>query len=105
MPVGAAVRLLASSLDDKHSDPAVVCVDDGGRFAVSLVSGHLGGADALAQEVAAALGATPVITSGSHALGVFAADMLGREFGWTIETRPGHLTRASAAPETTEASG
>lgn len=105
MPVGAAVRLLASSLDDKHSDPAVVCVDDGGRFAVSLVSGHLGGADALAQEVAAALGATPVITSGSHALGVFAADMLGREFGWTIETRPGHLTRASAAVVNGEAVG
>jgi len=105
MPVGAAVRLLASSLDDKHSDPAVVCVDDGGRFVVSLVSGHLGGADALAQEVAAALGATPVITSASHALGVFAADMLGRELGWTIEARPGHLTRASAAMVNGEAVG
>lgn len=105
MPVGAATRLLASSLNDKHSDPAVVCVDDGGRFAVSLLSGHLGGADALAQEVAAALGATPVITSASHALGVFAADMLGSDFGWIIEARPGHLTRASAAVVNGEAVG
>ena len=97
MPVGAAVRLLAPYLEDKHSDPAVVCVDDGGRFAVSLVSGHLGGADTLAQEVAEALGATPVITSASHVTGVFAVDMLGRDLGWAIEAQPGQLTRASAA--------
>ena len=62
MPVGAAVRLLAPLLEDKRSDPAVVCVDDGGRFAVSLISGHVGGADILAREVAEALDATPVIT-------------------------------------------
>ena len=97
MPVGAAVRLLAPSLRNKHSDPAVVCVDDGGRFAVSLVSGHLGGADALAQEVAEVLGAVPVVTSGSHVMGVLAVDLLGRNLGWTIEAQPGQITRASAA--------
>lgn len=97
MAVGAAVRLLAPSLQDKRADPAVVCVDDGGRFAVSLISGHLGGADILAQEVAEALGAAPVITSASHVMGVFAVDLLGRNFGWTIEAQPGHVTRASAA--------
>ena len=43
MPVGAAVRLLAPRLSHKHHDPAVVCVDDSGRFAVSLLSGHTGG--------------------------------------------------------------
>ena len=69
MPVGAAVRLVAQRLEDKHQDPAVVCVDDGGRFAVSLVSGHTGGADALAGKVASALDATPVITSASHVMG------------------------------------
>ena len=47
MPVGVAMRLLAPCLKDKHADPAVVCVDDAGRFAVSLLSGHLGGADRL----------------------------------------------------------
>ena len=56
MPLGAAVRLLAPSLEHKHHDPAVVCVDDAGRFAVSLLSGHLGGADRLTEEVAAILG-------------------------------------------------
>lgn len=97
MPVGAAVRLLAPCLGDKGADPAVVCVDDGGRFAVSLVSGHLGGADALAQEVAEALGAAPVVTSASHVMGVFAVDLLGQDLGWTIEAQPGQITRASAA--------
>ena len=57
LPVAAAVRLTAPVLRDKRSDPAVVCVDDAGRFAVSLISGHLGGADALAQKVARVLGA------------------------------------------------
>ena len=97
MPVGAAVRLLASCLLDKHADPAVVCVDDAGRFAVSLLSGHIGGADGLAQEVADALGATPVVTSAAHVTDTLAVDLLGREFGWQIEAEPGTVTRASAA--------
>src|SRR5918992_611279 len=61
MPVGAAVRLLAPCLGDKHHDPAVVCVDDAGRFAVSLLSGHLGGADRLAKEVAGGFGGNPLL--------------------------------------------
>lgn len=97
MPVGAAVRLLAPGLRDKHYDPAVVCVDDAGRFAVSLLSGHLGGADRLAQEVAQALDAVPVVTSASHAIGTLAVDLLGQEFGWQIEAEPAQVTRASAA--------
>ena len=97
MPVGAAVRLLAPCLQDKHADPAVVCVDDAGRFAVSLLSGHLGGADRLALEVASGLEATPVITSGSHVTGTLAVDLLGQEFGWEIEAKPADVTRASAA--------
>ena len=97
MPVGAAVRLLAPYIQDKHDDPAVVCVDDAGRFAVSLLSGHLGGADALAQEVAMLLGATPVVTSASHVTGTLAVDLLGQEFGWVIDASPLTVTRASAA--------
>ena len=97
MPVGAAVRLVAQRLGDKHHDPAVVCVDDGGRFAVSLVSGHTGGADALAEKVASALDATPVITSASHVMNSLAVDLLGEEFGWRVEADPQTVTRASAA--------
>lgn len=97
MPVGAAVRLLAPCLQDKHADPAVVCVDDAGRFAVSLLSGHLGGADRLAREVADALKATPVITSAADVKGTLAVDLLGQEFGWQIDAKPAAVTRASAA--------
>ncbi len=97
MPVGAAVRLLAAQIGDKHTDAAVVCVDDGGRFAVSLLSGHVGGADALAERVADAIGATAVVTSASHVLGTLAVDLLGREFGWRIEASSAMVTRASAA--------
>ena len=97
MPLGAAVRLLAPCIQNKHDDPAVVCVDDAGQFAVSLLSGHLGGADALAQEVARLLGATPVITSASHVTGTLAVDLLGKEFGWVIDAPPLTVTRASAA--------
>ena len=97
MPVGAAVRLLAAHIGHKHTDAAVVCVDDGGRFAVSLLSGHVGGGDALAERVADAIGATAVITSASHALGTLAVDLLGSEFGWRLETNSAMVTRASAA--------
>ncbi len=97
MPVGAAVRLVAPLLGHKYSDPAVVCVDDAGRFAVSLLSGHLGGADALAQEVAIAIGATPVITSASHVKNTLAVDLLGREYGWQLEADSITVTRVSAA--------
>ena len=97
MPVGAAVRLLAAHIGDKHSDCAVVCVDDGGRFAVSLLSGHVGGADALTERIADAIGATAVITSASHALNTIAVDLLGADLGWRIEASSPMVTRASAA--------
>ncbi len=97
LPVGAAVRLAAPLLRDKHSDPALVCVDDAGRFAVSVLSGHLGGADKLAEQVARAIGAQPIITSASHVTGTLAVDLLGREFGWKLEAAPNAVTRASAA--------
>ncbi|MHB0870432.1 MAG: cobalt-precorrin 5A hydrolase [Chloroflexota bacterium] len=94
--LGMAVRLIAPLARDKRTDPAVVVVDDAGRFAVSLLSGHLGGANALARRVAELLGAQPVITTGSEALGTLAVDLLGREFGWRLE-RWENVTRVSAA--------
>lgn len=97
MPAGAAVRLIADGVSDKRADPAVVCVDDAGRFAVSLLSGHIGGADLFAARIAAAIGATPVVTSASHALDVPALDTLGSERGWRIEADKTALTRAAAA--------
>ncbi|MHB8620353.1 MAG: precorrin-3B C(17)-methyltransferase [Chloroflexota bacterium] len=66
--VGIAVRLLAPLITDKGQDPAVVAVDDAGRFAISLLSGHEGGANELARQVAAQLGAQAVITTASEVL-------------------------------------
>jgi cobalt-precorrin 5A hydrolase/precorrin-3B C17-methyltransferase len=85
LATGAAVRLVAPLLDDKHHDPGVVCVDDAGRFAVALAGGHGGGANALARRVADTLGATPVVTTASDAVGAPALDLLGVELGFKIE--------------------
>lgn len=73
---GIAVRAVAPFLADKGSDPAVVCVDDGGRWAISLAGGHQGGANALAREVGGLLGAQPVVTTATDAAGLPALDTL-----------------------------
>ena len=65
---GIAVRFLDGLAQDKHSDPAMVVLDEAGRFAVSLLAGHEGGANALAYRVAALVGAVPVVTTASEAL-------------------------------------
>ena len=85
LAAGAAVRLLAPLLKDKRHDPGVVCLDDAGRFAVALVGGHGGGANALAERAAAALGATPVVTTASDVANVPALDLLGTELDFKIE--------------------
>ncbi|MFJ8633190.1 precorrin-3B C(17)-methyltransferase [Streptomyces sp. NPDC093568] len=77
LATGAVVRLIAPLLGDKASDPGVVCVDEGGRFAVSLVGGHGGGANELAREVGESLGAQPVVTTATDAVGVPGLDTLG----------------------------
>ncbi|MDX3531765.1 precorrin-3B C(17)-methyltransferase [Streptomyces sp. ID05-39B] len=74
---GAVVRLVAPLLSDKTSDPGVVCVDEAGRFAVPLVGGHAGGANELAREVGGLLGAMPVVTTATDAVGIPGLDTLG----------------------------
>ncbi|MFF2505616.1 precorrin-3B C(17)-methyltransferase [Streptomyces sp. NPDC058067] len=77
LATGAVVRLVAPLLRDKHVDPGVVCVDEAGRFAVSLLGGHEGGANALSREVADVLGAEAVVTTATDAVGVAGFDTLG----------------------------
>ncbi|MEU5462102.1 precorrin-3B C(17)-methyltransferase [Streptomyces althioticus] len=77
LATGAVVRLVAPLLDGKASDPGVVCVDEAGRFAVSLLGGHAGGANELAREVAEVLGAEPVVTTATDAVGLPGLDTLG----------------------------
>jgi cobalt-precorrin 5A hydrolase / precorrin-3B C17-methyltransferase len=73
---GIAVRVVGPLLGEKTRDPAVVCVDDGGRFAVALCGGHARGANDVTREVAALLGAVPVVTTATDAAGVPALDAL-----------------------------
>ncbi|MEU0117812.1 precorrin-3B C(17)-methyltransferase [Streptomyces bobili] len=77
LATGAVVRLVAPLLSDKASDPGVVCVDEAGRFAVPLVGGHAGGANGLALEVGELLGAVPVVTTATDAVGIPGLDTLG----------------------------
>ena len=61
--MGICVRTIAPMVNDKHEDPAVICVDSFGHNAISVLSGHVGGANELTDQVASALGAMPVITT------------------------------------------
>ncbi len=82
MAVGIVVRVIAPLLRSKWSDPGVVVVDEKGSFAVSLTGGHWGMANSLARQVAAALGATPVVTTATDVQGKPAIDLLARECGF-----------------------
>lgn len=88
MAAGIVVRSLAPYLKGKALDPAVVVVDEAGKFAVSLLSGHLGGANDLARQVARILGAIPVITTASEVQGLPALDLLAAQLGLAIENLP-----------------
>ena len=79
---GAVVRLISPLLQDKYHDPAVVVLDEAGKFVISLCSGHQGGADQLTNILAPLLNATPVITGASHNLELPGIDILGKPFGW-----------------------
>lgn len=94
--LGAVVRTVAPFLKGKDVDPAVVTVDDGKRFAVSLLSGHVGGANELTDKVAAALGCQAVVTTASDARATIPVDILGRELGWVLEDKA-NVTAVSAA--------
>ncbi|SMF01805.1 cobalt-precorrin 5A hydrolase [Desulfovibrio gilichinskyi] len=84
MASGIVVRAIAPHLKSKDTDPAVVVLDQEGRFAISLVSGHLGGANELARMVAGQIGATAVITTATDCAGVPSIDMLARASGLVI---------------------
>jgi cobalt-precorrin 5A hydrolase/precorrin-3B C17-methyltransferase len=96
MAVGAAVRLVAPHLADKHGDPAVVSLDDGGAFAVALAGGHHG-ANELAEVVAAATGAQAVVTTASDRLGLPALDRLGAGLGLRLDPASRHHAAAVGA--------
>ena len=93
--LGAVIRLLSSHIKDKKTDPAVIVIDDNANFVISVLSGHLGGANELSNEIADKIGATPVITTAADVNKTIAVDLVGREFGWRIED-DSNVTRISA---------
>ncbi len=93
---GIAVRAVAPFLQSKHTDPAVVAVDESGAFAVALLSGHAGGANRLAEEVAALTGAVPVVTTATDRSGLLALDDWAARNGWRLEY-PERVKGVSAA--------
>ena len=90
LAVGATTRLIAPLLDSKWFDPAVVCVDEPGRYAVALVGGHAAGANALCARVADVLGAQAIVTTATDATGLPGLDTLG----WPAEGAIAQVSRA-----------
>lgn len=86
---GIAVRVCAPLLKGKHLDPAVVVMDDAGRFAISLLSGHLGGANELAVRIAGICGAIPVITTATDVHGLPSAEEIAKKFNLAVGNASG----------------
>lgn len=95
--LGAVVRLMAPHMKTKDEDPGVLVVDDAGQFVIPVLSGHVGGANAMAEQIAALLGATAVLTTASDVGKTIPVDILGRELGWKVECPKINITRVSAA--------
>ena len=83
--MGICVRTIAPLIKDKHEDPAVLCIDSMGQNVISVLSGHIGGANDLTREVAAIIGAHEVITTQSDNAGLWALDTLHHKFNWTLD--------------------
>ena len=93
--LGAVIRLIAPHLKDKKTDPAVIVIDDKTNFVISVLSGHIGGANELTQQIAEKLNALPVITTAADVNKTIAVDLVGKEFGWKIDNET-TVTKISA---------
>jgi cobalt-precorrin 5A hydrolase len=93
--LGAVIRLVAPYLKDKKIDPAIIVIDDKANFVISVLSGHLGGANELTEEIAKKLGSTPVVTTAADVNKTIPVDLVGKEFGWKIDD-DSNVTRISA---------
>ena len=93
--LGAVIRLIAPHLKDKKTDPAVIVIDDKINFVISVLSGHIGGANELTEKIAEKLQAQAVITTAADVNKTIAVDLVGRDFGWKIED-DSNVTRISA---------
>ncbi len=93
--LGAVVRLIAPHLKDKKTDPAVIIIDDKAQFVISALSGHIGGANELTNQIASELNATPVITTAADVNKTIPVDLVGKDLGWKIDNDT-NVTKVSA---------
>ena len=96
---GIAVRAIAPYVRDKLTDPPVIVTDENGNFVIPILSGHVGGANSLALEVAEVLEAQPVITTATDVSGAFSVDLFARENDLRIANREGIAKVSSSALE------
>lgn len=94
--LGAVVRLIAPYLKSKDEDPGVIVIDDAAQYVIPVLSGHVGGANACAEQIAQLLQATPILTTASDVGKTIPVDILGRELGWQVEAPKINITRVSA---------
>lgn len=84
--LGICVRMIAPSLDSKQKDPAIVCVDDHGQNAQSVIGGHQGGANEFAKKIASVLGGGAIISTSSDLQDIWSLDLLAERFAWSSST-------------------
>lgn len=84
---GIAVRAIAPCIRDKYTDPGVVVIDEGAQFCIPLLSGHVGGANELAQTAAGIIGAVCVVTTATDINGKFAVDVFARKHGLVLGSK------------------
>ena len=80
--LGICVRKILPMVNDKYTDPAVICIDSTGRYVIPVLSGHVGGANELSRQIAKVIGAEAVVTTQSDNTGLWALDTLAKRFGW-----------------------
>lgn len=84
--MGICVRSIVPYIKDKHTDPAIINIDSTGQYVISVLSGHIGGANELTERIARIIGGEAIITTQSDNTGLWALDTLGRKFGWETES-------------------
>lgn len=89
--MGICVRSIAPLIGHKYTDPAVINIDSTGRFVVSVLSGHVGGANELTRDLATLLGAEAVISTQTDNTGLWALDLFSRRYGWSTFTNASSL--------------
>jgi cobalt-precorrin 5A hydrolase len=94
--LGVVVRMIAPYLKSKDEDPGILVVDDAGQYVIPVLSGHVGGANSCAEQLADLLGATPIVTTASDVGKTIPVDILGRGLGWKLEAPKINVTRVSA---------